>query len=54
VTHTIPDACSVVITTPVGKIINTGDWRNDPTPVDGKVMDTARFEELGKGGCCCS
>jgi ribonuclease J len=50
VTHTIPDACAVVITTPVGKIINTGDWRNDPTPVDGKVMDNQRMAELGKEG----
>jgi ribonuclease J len=50
VTHTIPDACAVVVTTPVGKIINTGDWRNDPTPVDGKVMDNNRMAELGKEG----
>jgi ribonuclease J len=50
VTHSIPDACAVVITTPVGKIINTGDWRFDPTPVDGKLADLARFTELGKEG----
>ncbi|HSX02717.1 MAG TPA: ribonuclease J [Candidatus Saccharimonadia bacterium] len=50
VTHTIPDACAVVITTPAGKIINTGDWRFDPTPVDGKNMDMARLEELGREG----
>jgi ribonuclease J len=50
VTHTIPDACAVVIKTPVGTIINTGDWRNDPTPVDGKVMDNARLAEIAKDG----
>jgi ribonuclease J len=50
VTHTIPDACAVVVTTPVGKIINTGDWRNDPSPVDGKLMDNQRMAELGKEG----
>jgi len=48
VTHTIPDACAVVITTPIGKIINTGDWRFDPTPVDGKPVDMQRLAELGK------
>ncbi len=50
VTHTIPDACAVVIKTPVGTIINTGDWRDDPTPVDGKLMDNQRMAELGKEG----
>ncbi|GAC1372975.1 MAG: ribonuclease J [Candidatus Saccharimonadales bacterium] len=50
VTHTIPDACAVVITTPVGKIINTGDWRFDPTPVDGKNADIERFKQLGDEG----
>ena len=50
VTHTIPDACAVVITTPVGKIINTGDWRFDPTPVDGKTADKERFKQLGDEG----
>jgi ribonuclease J len=50
VTHTIPDACAVVIKTPVGTIINTGDWRNDPTPVDGKLMDNNRLAEIAKEG----
>jgi ribonuclease J len=50
VTHTIPDACAVVITTPVGKIINTGDWRFDPSPVDGKNADIERFKQLGDEG----
>jgi ribonuclease J len=50
VTHSIPDACAVVITTPAGKIINTGDWRFDPTPVDGKLADFSRLTELGKEG----
>jgi ribonuclease J len=50
VTHSIPDACAVVVTTPVGKIIHTGDWRLDPDPIDVKPMDLARLEELGKEG----
>jgi ribonuclease J len=40
----------VVITTPIGKIINTGDWRFDPTPVDGKTADVERFKQLGDEG----
>lgn len=50
VTHSIPDACAVVLTTPAGKIINTGDWRFDPSPVDGKEADITRLGELGKEG----
>lgn len=50
VTHSIPDACAVVISTPVGKIINTGDWRFDPTPVDGKLADFSRLKQLGDEG----
>ena len=50
VTHTIADSTAVVLKTPVGTIINTGDWRPDPTPLDKKPMDFARFQELGDEG----
>ncbi len=50
VTHTISDATAIIIRTPVGIIIDTGDWRMDPTPLDGKMMDLARFKELGDEG----
>ncbi len=50
VTHTISDATAIVIRTPVGIIIDTGDWRLDPSPLDGKMMDLARFKELGDEG----
>lgn len=50
VTHSISDATAVIIRTPIGTIINTGDWRLDPDPVDGKLMDLTRFEEVGKEG----
>ncbi|HSX14440.1 MAG TPA: ribonuclease J [Candidatus Saccharimonadales bacterium] len=50
VTHSIPDACAVLIETPVGKIIHTGDWRLDPDPVDGKKMDLDRLNEVAKDG----
>jgi ribonuclease J len=50
VTHSISDATAVVVRTPIGTIINTGDWRLDLDPVDGKHMDMDRFKELGKDG----
>ena len=50
VTHTIADSTAVVLRTPVGTIINTGDWRPDPTPIDGKMMDFPRLEEIAKEG----
>ncbi len=50
VTHTIADSTAVVVRTPAGIIIDTGDWRLDPSPLDGKMMDLARFKELGDEG----
>ncbi len=47
ITHSIPDACMLVIDTPVGKIVNTGDWRFEPNPVDGKPSDMERIKQLG-------
>jgi ribonuclease J len=50
VTHSIPDACAIVIKTPVGNIINTGDWRFDEDPLSGKPSNKARLKELGDEG----
>lgn len=50
VTHAIPGSTSIVLDTPVGRIINTGDFRLDPNPLDHEITDTKRFEELGKEG----
>jgi ribonuclease J len=50
VTHSIPDACAVVVRTPAGTVINTGDWRFDPTPVDGKNTDKDRLKAIGDEG----
>jgi ribonuclease J len=50
VTHTISDSTAIVLRTPVGIIINTGDWRHDDTPLDNKLMDLPRFKELGEEG----
>lgn len=49
-THSIPDACSLAIRTPVGTIVNTGDWRFEDNPLDGKTADKQRLKELGDEG----
>ena len=50
VNHSIPDAISVAIHTPIGLIIHTGDFKIDQTPVDGQVMELNRFAEYGDRG----
>lgn len=50
VTHAIPDSSVIVLDTPVGRIINTGDFRLDPEPLDQMPTDIARLTELGKEG----
>ena len=49
-THSIPDACSLAIHTPVGVIVHTGDFKIDYTPIDGEMMDFGRLAELGNKG----
>jgi len=49
-THSIADACSIVIHTPLGVIYHTGDFKIDYTPIDGQVMDLERIANLGKEG----
>lgn len=46
VNHSIPDATAVVIRTPLGVLINTGDWRFEDNPVDGKKFDLNRMTEI--------
>lgn len=48
--HSIADAVALAITTPLGVIIHTGDFKIDYTPIDGDIMDIHRFAELGKEG----
>jgi len=50
ITHSIPESNCIVVDTPVGKIINTGDFRLDPEPLDEQPSDIARLEELGREG----
>ena len=49
-THSIPDARAAVIGTPAGKVLFTGDYRFDQTPVDGEPANLARLAELGSEG----
>jgi ribonuclease J len=49
-THSIPDAAGVVLTTPLGTIFFTGDYRFDQTPVDGKPADISRLARIGDEG----
>ncbi|HJP81655.1 MAG TPA: ribonuclease J [Candidatus Saccharimonadales bacterium] len=46
VNHSIPDATAVVIRTPLGVLIDTGDWRFEEAPVDGKKFDLERMTEI--------
>lgn len=49
-THSIADAVALAVSTPVGMVVHTGDFKIDYTPIEGEPMDFARFAELGKDG----
>jgi ribonuclease J len=50
VTHSIVDGMGLAVGTPAGTIVFTGDFKLDPTPLDGEPSDDARFAELGAAG----
>lgn len=50
VCHSIPGGVATVIRTPAGTVLHTGDFRIDPTPIDGVLTDLAAFEEVGGAG----
>jgi ribonuclease J len=50
VTHSIVDGVGLGITTPAGRVVHTGDFKIDPTPVDGEIMDLRTFAEYGDKG----
>ena len=50
VTHSVPDAVALAVTTSSGTIIHTGDFKLDGMPVDGQLTDLERFGELGERG----
>ena len=50
VNHSIADACGFAIKCPVGVCVHTGDFKIDPTPVSGGMIDLTRLGQLGKEG----
>ncbi|MGE3770758.1 MAG: ribonuclease J [Bdellovibrionales bacterium] len=50
VTHSIPDSVMVIIETPTGRILHTGDWKFDPDPLLGHTTDFSRLKEIGAQG----
>jgi ribonuclease J len=50
VNHSIPDAVGVVIHTPLGTVVHTGDYKFDHTPVDGKPADVGTLARIGNEG----
>lgn len=50
VSHSIPDACSLVVETKAGRVLHSGDWNLDPAPVVGFKSKAEDFQEIGKKG----
>ncbi len=50
VTHSIVDGCGLAITTPRGVVVHTGDFKIDPTPIDGVPIDLNKFADYGTKG----
>lgn len=50
VSHSVAGSCALAITTPVGMVFHTGDFKVDYTPIDGNMIDLQRIAELGQKG----
>ena len=50
VNHSIPGACALVLDTPAGRLVHSGDWRIDPNPVAQDYINLPRLTELGREG----
>ena len=48
--HSIPDCVAIVIETPAGRVLHTGDWKLDHTPVDGLKTDVGKLASIGNRG----
>src|SRR5512144_148558 len=49
--HSIPESNALIIRTPLGAVLHTGDWKIDPTPVIGPPTDETKLRALGDEGC---
>ncbi|MGC8534031.1 MAG: ribonuclease J [Rhizomicrobium sp.] len=50
ITHSIPEPNALAITTPLGTVVHTGDWKLDPEPLVGELTDATRLRQLGDEG----
>lgn len=50
VNHNIPDSIGILLKTPAGNVVHTGDWKFDHAPVNEKPADTNRLRQIGKDG----
>ena len=50
VNHSIPGSCALAVSTPVGTVVHSGDFKIDLTPVNDELMDLTRLSEIGKNG----
>jgi ribonuclease J len=49
--HSIPESNALILRTPLGAVLHTGDWKLDPTPIIGPPTDEAKLRALGDEGC---
>jgi len=49
-THSIPDTMAIALTTPLGVVIHTGDFKLDPTPLDRRLAQLGKIEDYGRRG----
>jgi len=50
VNHSISGSCALAITTPIGVVVHSGDFKIDLTPISGDIIDLSRLSEIGKQG----
>ena len=49
--HSIPESNALILRTPLGNVLHTGDWKIDPTPILGDATDEKKLRALGEDGC---